>query len=422
MMRVKRRRFALLRERLKAIGIVRSIAVLLLAIGGAYVGFIVAMAGVTRSKNPAMTLQFLPKEGEALAKQAELFFVANPEKPPSEVARLARQSLHSQALNPRALRLLGYVHSQEDKTDSKAEELIDLAVRLSRREPGAQLWLVQRAALQNDLPSAIKHIDILLRAHPNSEAVVFPVLIRGVADPRFRRLFQGYMRNSTPWVDSFLAFAVANTTDLPSLVAMIDEAGGFPDGEGSAAQSRRLMGRLSEAEQFDALERIYMLMPGATASRLRSTELDAGDVGEQFGIAGWQSFDGADAGAAVVRQRGQSRPQMMLYANSSITRSVASKLLYLRPGTYQLSTNVADIQADQGGGLSWQLRCPTSPQNYRPSTGRLDAKQTTVMLTVPPSCPIQFLDLVASGGQGQSGLDATITSIRLTTAGHRAAQ
>jgi hypothetical protein len=34
--------------------------------------------------------------------------------------------------------------------------------------------------------------------------------------------------------------------------------------------------------------------------------------------------------------------------------------------------------------------------------------------TVPDNCSVQILELIASGGQGRSGIEATISSVKIT--------
>jgi hypothetical protein len=108
---------------------------------------------------------------------------------------------------------------------------------------------------------------------------------------------------------------------------------------------------------------------------------------------------------------------MTLYADPSTTRIVASKLLYLEPGSYALSTGIADLDAGAGGGLTWQLRCPTRVAGSIVWSGVLISQQSAHKVTVPEDCRVQFLDLVAAGGQGQTGLDATILRVSLAPLG-----
>jgi hypothetical protein len=37
--------------------------------------------------------------------------------------------------------------------------------------------------------------------------------------------------------------------------------------------------------------------------------------------------------------------------------------------------------------------------------------------TIPANCPVQYLSLIASGGNGQTGMEATIGSVSITQEG-----
>lgn len=349
-----------------------------------------------------------------------MLLAENPQDPPAEIKRLAVRALEAQALNPRALRLLGYLESNAGNV-TQSRKLIGLASTLSRREGATQLWLINRAALDKDLPSALGHIDILLRTDPDSASVLYPILLRGLADPDFRKLLQSYMRRADdPWVADFVTYAIANAQDLTPIVNLVEEGDDMHRPGLTLAQSRLLMGRLDRAGHYAALERIYLLIPGAKLSRLRDPQFDASDVSEYYGVAGWQAFNGSDAGASFISKRKGASPSVVLYANPATTRTVAAKLMYLEPGTYSISTTLGTVNRGDGGSVGWQLRCPTREAGSTPWSGTLNDARSTLTMTIPKDCPIQFLDLVASGGQGQTGLDGTVVNLKLTPVGQTA--
>jgi hypothetical protein len=96
-------------DTLTAIGAFRIAAFGILGIVGAWFVFALAVSGVARIKAPAAALAVMPGESVALASRADQLFFANPQNPPPEVKRLALKALESQPINPKALRLLGYI-------------------------------------------------------------------------------------------------------------------------------------------------------------------------------------------------------------------------------------------------------------------------------------------------------------------------
>ena len=125
---------------------------------------------------------------------------------------------------------------------------------------------------------------------------------------------------------------------------------------------------------------------------------------------GWQLLEDPDAGGGFIGNVGDRQTMLSLFANSATTRPVATKLLYLKPGTYLFSARLANLDRGDGGFLRWQLRCPAiggAP------VWTIDSINVALRaeLAVPANCPVQYLDLIASGGKGQTGLEATIASV-----------
>jgi len=71
------------------------------------------------------------------------------------------------------------------------------------------------------------------------------------------------------------------------------------------------------------------------------------------------------------------------------------------------------------GGDVGVLLChgfPGAPGSMRPWADHLLQGSSRLSFVVPADCPVQFLDLLASGGEGQNGLDATVTQLALARA------
>jgi hypothetical protein len=154
-------------------------------------------------------------------------------------------------------------------------------------------------------------------------------------------------------------------------------------------------------------------MPGARPARLTSATFDASDRDARFGPIGWQLIDDSDAGGEFSGSAGERRTSLSLFANSATTRPVASKLLYLKPGNYLFSARLSNLDRGDGGFLRWQLRCPAIPAA---PIWTIDSINTSLRasFSIPANCPVQLLELVASGGRGQTGLDATVASVATT--------
>lgn len=399
---------------LRSIGIARILILSALGLVGAWFAAALAISGVARIKAPQAALMVIPNESTALASRADQLFFANPQNPPREVELLARRALESQAINAKALRILGYVADAKGDTET-AEKYVRMAAKLSRREPGAQLWLVEASARKGDVAQTLVHYDIALRTKPDTQTILFPRLITAIIDPEIRAALKPYIRADNGWAPAFLYFANANSKNLPVLVDLIIETGGLADEESAKSQELGLLGRLVAENYFADARRLYLQMPDAKPARLTSAAFDAGDRDARFGPMGWQLLEDPDAGGGFTGSGGDKRTRLAIFANSATTRPVATKLLYLKPGKYFFSARLANLDRGDGGFLRWQMRCPAIGGTPAWTIGSINASLRAELM-VPANCPVQFLDLIASGGKGQTGLEATIASVSLAPA------
>jgi hypothetical protein len=143
----------------------------------AWLSFIHAVANVTWQQNPDMALRFVPDHPLALSRKAdELFAEKQDPATLAKVEAMAKQSLREGALNPVAIRLLGYVADVRGDRE-KARELMLLSQKVSRRDFGTQLWLIEDAVARDDKKQALFHYDIALRTTPSSFPILLPTLI-----------------------------------------------------------------------------------------------------------------------------------------------------------------------------------------------------------------------------------------------------
>jgi hypothetical protein len=400
--------------RVRQIGFLRLALCTLVGLVGAWFALALAISGVTRIKAPQAALAFMPSESTALASRADQLFFANPKNPPRAVSQLALKALEQQAVNAKALRVLGY--AADARGDSiLAERYVRMAARLSRREPGAQLWLIEAAARDGDIAQTLVHYDIALRIKLDTKTILFPRLLSAIQDAGIRRALKPYIRAENGWAAGFLYFANSNSKNLPALVDLVVETGGLADAETAKSQELDLLSRLVTQSFFDDARRLHMQMPGANPDRLTSAAFDPSDRDARFGPMGWQLIDAPDAGGGFGGKAGKRQTSLSIFANSATTSPVARKLLYLKPGRYLFSARLSNLDRGDGGFLRWQLRCPTMPAAPIWTIDSINS-MLQASFNIPANCPVQFLDLIASGGKGQTGLEATVASVSVTPA------
>jgi hypothetical protein len=401
--------------RVRKIGFVRIAFFTVIGLVGAWLALALAISGVTRIKAPQSALAFMPSESAALASQADQLFFANPKAPQLAVSHFALKALEAQAINAKALRILGY--AADARGDGvQAERYVRMAARLSRRELGAQLWLIEASARNGSVADTLAHYDIALRTKPDTHVILFPRLLSSIENTEIRMALKPYIRGENGWPASFLNFANSNSQNLPSLVDLIVETGGLVDLDSARSQELSLLSRLVDESYFNEALRVYLQMPGARPTRLTSAAFEASDRDGRFGAMGWQLVDDPDAGSGFSGTAGKRQTSLSLFANSATTRPVASKLLYLKPGNYLFSSRLSNLDRGDGGFLRWQLRCPAIPAAPVWTIDSINAS-IRASFSIPGNCPVQFLDLIASGGKGQTGLEATVAAVAITSGG-----
>jgi hypothetical protein len=400
------------RANLKKVGFTRVILFSLTGVAGAVFAFALAVSGLTRLGNPTIALALMPHDGVALGAQADLLMLTSPNDFPPTVRTLAIAALRNQAVNPRALRVLGY-YTEVTGDFADAERLVLMAERQSRRELGAQMWLIEANAQRNNVKQTLVHYDFALRVRPDSQLILFPRLSSAIVDSEIRAALKPYITAKNGWGAMFLSDAIAKNADAPLLAVLMIDSGGIADKKANRELQTSLLGRLVEGGHFQDARRLYLTMGGALAKRLTSAAFDPADRTGAHGAIGWQTIDDADGGGGIIGTTGQENLALEIFANAANTRPVSRKLLFLTPGSYTFTANLTQLESDSGGYLRWQLRCMQGSEGVSIWAVQSTEKNLRSRFTVPDNCSVQILELIASGGQGRSGIEATISSVKI---------
>lgn len=397
---------------IKQLGFSRVIALCILGPAGAAFALMLTISGISRLGNPSVALALFPNDGVALGAQANLLVLSKPIDPPSAVRTLAMAALSNQAINPRALSALGfYTEVKGEFVD--AEKLVRMAERLSRRDSAAQMWLLEASARRNDVKQTLVHYDQALRVRPENQLILFPRLASAIKDVEIRAALKPYIRAQNGWGEMFLADAISKNADGPALLALMIESKGLANRKANRELQASLLGRLVDNGNFSDTRRLYLSMDGAKVARLTSTAFDPIDRTGGHGPVGWQSIESVDGGG-FTGSVSATNLTLEVYANPLSTSLVMRKLLFLASGKYDVVANLSRLESDPGGFLRWQVRCMQGTQGILVWNTQGIEKTIRSNFAIPANCPVQLFELIASGGQGQSGIEATITKVAVT--------
>lgn len=378
---------------------------------GAWYSFGLAMSGVTRSKLPAMALSYVPNESRALASQAEQLFFQNPQNPSAQSRALAIKALKAQLVNPSAVRTLGYFADSMGER-KKALALIEAAERLSRRDAGAQVWLLDHDARANNAKGALAHYDILLRTNPASQDVLFPRLLEAISDPSIRSALRPFVENNEGWGNAFLLYATSEGKNLQNVVELMIESDRKSDTDLKFLQKVNLLKQLTSKKYYGEAKRLFLTMNDVKPESLASVRFLASDIDQVYGPMGWQKLEVDDAGADFENADG--KVILRAYANPNTTRGIARKLLYLSAGKYTLTTRTSTTKEADGAALRWDVSCASTSGAPVIQEFPVRPPHDSATFTVAQGCDTVALDLVISGGQGRDGVEVLIPQITLS--------
>lgn len=378
---------------------------------GAWLTFALAVSGVARSKAPDQALAFIAGEGNALATRTDMLLMSGKKLSPKRIAASGRAALRNGPINAKAVRLVAIAEGLEGN-EVVASKLVHRAAELTRRDPLTHMFLIEEAARRDDLKTVLAHHDVALRSSSVAPQILFPRLLNAIRYPDVRAELKPYIRSGEQWTTDFVGFGQNQGKDLAPLVDLLLETGGTPDAKDAREQRENMISALVTRSQYDEVVRYVRGIPG-TAGLLTGVGLETLDPQRGFGAAGWRILDDAEAGASARAEKNQW--SMTVYANPSTSRSVAQKLLFLTPGRYRFAFNVSPIDKGEEGAIGWQLTC-LQPHGL---LWRMDGLMASGRAdwNIAGGCRVQLLELIVSGGRGQTGMEAVISSLSLDRSG-----
>jgi len=378
-----------------------------------------AIVASARSSNAELALRLDPDDPIALANMADQRITSSAASDPGQlrsqgraISGLAQHSLRAQAVNARAFKVLGYIAELEKGPDA-AERLMSMSSRMSRRELGTNLWLIERNVNKGDMDRVLAQYDVSLRSIADSRQILFPLLTSALEDASIQAAFAPYLKAQPNWLPAFLSYAIG-ASDRPSDIARaLKRGGGMPKGDDFKGLDTYLLARLGAKAEYAAALHYYLELPGADRALPQSVSFDKASTDPRFTPVTWLLPSTGSFSVAFELPENGSGQELRALIPAGERGIAARKLIALAAGQYDFLDRRRDVQASDGE-LHWELRCihgqdapliwsaPASGPKVRPAGP-----------DIPADCPIQLLDLVGSGGSGSTGLEVTIGEIRL---------
>lgn len=375
------------------------ILLIVAAVALAVFAFCNALANVAANRQPSLALKVSPERASALnaIMQQKL---SSPAVNADELRSLALRSLGQQLLNPPAMRTLGLSFSLKEQQAPAARAVL-LAEKMSRRDLGAQLWLIEDNVQRGDMLGALSHYDIALRGSQASAPLLFPILAEAISDAEIRRALKPYIRAKTAWAPQFILFAIGEGKLENTTRTMLD-AGGVPAGPEFASVSASLIPNLATNAKWDLLKAYYSAMPGADPALLQTASFSKAALANELVPLSWAVTEQTNLFGGFQAE-GSDSSILTASAEESSSGWVAQKILFLPSGNFAISADFEWTEQANGGLGSIAIYCGQrldSPPILRLplEQGKTSAKGS---FAVPVDCSAQVIRFELHGGDDQ---------------------
>ena len=281
-----------------------------------------------------------------------------------EAGRHALTAIAHDPLDPRGLSFLGAAASLQGD-ESRADTVLAVAERVSRRDPMAQIHFFARELDRGEYAAAAERLDAVLRS-TRGNTVTQEMLAMLERSPQGRRALAERLPNSPHWARVYLADAGAASNQLRSRARILGQR---DDGIAALGCDATLpmIGELAR-RNFRAEAELVAAnhCPAAQPSGLvADPEFENFGTESASAAIGWRRYRSGDL--RVTRLAGDEA-RIEVENRSSVTRLVIAQPVVLAAGAY-----VAQAKVDGPGGqrLIAALNC-TTPTRPRPVRERLD--------------------------------------------------
>lgn len=381
------------------------------ALAVAILCFTHAVASIVSYNNPNLALSVWPGDSRALTRKAELLAFKEDRSSILTAGRLARQSLATDALQVRALRVMATAADLRGETARATSQML-LANRLSRRDLLTQLWAIEFAIGRGNVDGVLRHYDAALRTKPDSQTILFPVLAGGLGEAGVRRSFAPYLRKAPDWMVPFLTYAAERGSNPQALVTLLATDGRGTVGQTGEVPSKLLTRLLSIGAVRDA-ERYAHTLPAYHVGLEQDISLNSATMAASLRPLTWA---GQEQNGLFARPN-EGEESFHIFADTGTTGDVLERFLSIRPGRYVFAVNQEIASAGVGASATWRLDCLHNGQFVRVWELRepmvANSSQLRDEMALPNDCAHQHLTLKVNGGGDANTLDFKVTSISI---------
>ncbi len=391
--------------------IVRSTAIVLIAVALAWVSLALTSSLSNARQNPALALKMWPANSLAAATLADQ---AASETGAASSRALARShavtSLMNQPGNPVAARVMGVTAGLDGNLNSMARWL-SYSERYSRRDLPVQLALIELAVQRGQIRETLVHYDRALRVFAPQPGLV-DVLVAATNAPDVRQALVPVVRRNPPWRQSYLIQLVESGRASPETIYDTLRSSRLDPRQ---ALDRRILGEAAALLVSQRKVGLARALTGITGSGVRNGRFEQANL---YPPLDWKLTDSTDL-SGVVEQGVQEKNGNALFVESHNDASgiVAEQVLSLVPGRHALSLASGDGTGTTVEAPMVTISCVGQSDIIAslPLPVAKDAVRTfRTSFTVPVNCPAQRLAVVATPSSGLDTVRPWIDDVAIT--------
>lgn len=297
------------------------------------------------------------------------------------------------------------VQAQMAGDQALAEQAFAAAKLRDPRSIPARYFLAESAFRKGDADRGLREIAMLARLVPGGTEGLAPYVASYARQPSSWRHLRDLFRSDPMLEQAVLASLASDWRNAGLIMGLWDRRPGGQAPEWAAPLLKSLVDARQYATAYNIWATLAAMQP-QSEPLIFDPEFRGSSAPAPF------NWTLTSSSMGLAEREAQGRLHVIFYGREDGV--LASQLLLLRPGPYQLAMQVAGDVA-HAGSLAWTLSCVGS--NHPLTQLNLGAAARSVSFTVPAGCPAQSLQLVGDAPDLPQPVDLTVSGFSLRKVG-----
>ncbi|MFN2099293.1 hypothetical protein [Altererythrobacter sp. MF3-039] len=386
----------------------------------AFISLLAALGLAVGRVAPESVAGLWPENGLTIARAANMQLAAGmsveaeglPTDVSEETIRISQSALRREPLAVSALRNLGYGASASGDP-MQAAQIMKIGSKLSRREAGINIWLIDHYEKQGNLGRTFKHFDYLLRTNSRASGTMLPLMAQALPATGAVEAFAELLASGPPWSANFWTAVIENGTVAVPAASLRKTL--YSKGVELTPHHDEFL--LTQLTRQGALDEAWTLYQAASQplSSVRTGVLSDPSFDREPLLApfDWEIIQAEEFGSRLDTERGH------LHVNSLPGGEgvFLQQLLRLEAGAYRIS-----VETKKDGGalgeraLDVRIACAelAGAATFDDKIGLLPNGASEFEISGP--CRFFWFSLELDASKGASGLNFQIDEVRLVKA------